>query len=1324
MAKKVPLVSFTLVLTLALLFVAGGMYYLHLSERESYFVDRNFRLLALLSKKLTETVEEEYKHQFQYLISTSPENKDASKSKEKFKDGFEELDEKFEEKLTKVSICPKPKDQKPDKFVNIQPRIRAQLSSEDKDLLRLIYKGEREEGKQVCKDTIQVDLSFSKVFPHLSTEKTVFSDVIVFESETGKVHFQENPSLYKIDDFRDVVVRRPGNGGFFSFLSDNSETAEVQNNKSGSSTSPPLKDILQSPTHRRITIGDRSYELFAQPAALPELTLPKQTHYKQTKNVPARLILAGLVKTEKFQSEYRAIPHTWLLFFLFFVLLGLLSFPFIHLGFMDSHERLSHIHVLSILVACMSGTALVTLLFLDVVWLNNVRDSLNNQLEETAKHIKNTFSNELKKHLGLLHKYDHSEDLKEDFICATQQDENCPITYLTYPHVCAEESDRTCGGKSNSRWVARKNRELLSDHPPYLLAFWVDQEKNIRINWTPKSHYFLKASASVAHRDYVKRILDPDPKSSLWYTEEGHPEFYAQSLRSLGTGKHTVVLSMASSHPEGKDKKWVAAIETEFQFLKAVAIPDGTGFAVIEDDGGNVLFHSDDQQSLWENFFEETDNNAQLKAQVFSRTAGAFQGRYWGNGHSFYSTPLPDVPWSLVVFRNKELFRTINFEALLLAIVLFVVYIVISIIVLGIPLGVIRLFNKAGLRKMFISWFWPDSDRPYWYYTAIGFIFLLFLGYILWLWFTYTPGKYAVWFPLLYPLGSLIGLWALTRDCPNRPPEIAPERFPERLHHRYAFAVLSFLLLFSALPMGIFFMTGTDREMALAMKYNLITLGQKLRRTSDFDFSQIQREIRGIDKSSLIAECPENGYRGTCTLLKHSIHLSPLAKTMLYVSDKEPSVNSSGESFLQEIHKKIRGNSLSRLSNPVSIRTLGLIGDQSPGNPFGWTEDSQSSSISLAFPVPLRQSNSYKQENLPTKWVILRSWPPSDIWPPSAKSFFWGAAVLIVFMPMLVGGLIFIVSRIFPILRKSPVDENSYREMGNVLIIGLPESLKYYSPKSSPGRIDCLQSGDLLESWNIKRRISSIQESIVILEHFECQFGVPQYDHAKLELLAALLAKGKRICVLSMINPLKLDREDDSEPSSPDESNQPAPVSLEEWIQVFQSFTVRYYKQDRQDKPNKEDKPEISADSRSALAVEPYYAAIWQARTTDEKITLNHLARDGFVHAENPELHSLFELGLIKYKPNPHFLDDGFEKYVLNAAQRDRLDAIERVKRQSQWQIWKWPLAIVFVVLVTGLLLTQQEFKNVVVLMLSLLPVLVPTLPELFGGLGKGDSGS
>ena len=299
---------------------------------------------------------------------------------------------------------------------------------------------------------------------------------------------------------------------------------------------------------------------------------------------------------------------------------------------MDSRELLSHIHVLSLLIACVSGTALITLFFLDVVWFHNVRHSLDEQLRKTAEIIKVAFENKLEKTVNLLRAYDDSDDFEKDFAYVTEG-EYFHSSDLSYHHFCAAEANLKCGGYSKEdRWVARKeypylcnenNKKAFPHHCDYDSVFWVDPDKNVRITWITKPEFYLQTSnVSLAHREYVNRIQDPDPKSSLWHTTSGHP-FYAQPLHALGSGKHQVVLSMASSHREQEDSqtrsspKWVAAIETEFQFLKSVAIPDGTGFDVIEDDSGKVLLHSDENESLWENFFEETDNKPTTQGPCF-----------------------------------------------------------------------------------------------------------------------------------------------------------------------------------------------------------------------------------------------------------------------------------------------------------------------------------------------------------------------------------------------------------------------------------------------------------------------------------------------------------------------------------------------------------------------------------------------------------------------------------------------------------------------------------------------------------------------------------
>ena len=1230
MAKKASVAFLTLALLLG---SVGAAYYLYISTRESSFIERNFRLLALWSDELSGTVDQ-YKYDFQYRISKSLDNEDKSvecakknsqqespplqcpenvpseglnekcdcskdpddkfkKFRDRFKKEFKKLEKNFEGQLTLVSVSRDCKKSGSNDFVDEQPHITAQLSPNGKDSLRLEYSKYSEKRTSTkCqtagKDnefeftTVQADLSISQIVSPFVTAfatERVFDNVIVFNSKTGKVHFQEDHFLFRIDNVYDIIAQRSDTEGFFPFFSNNSGTTDVRNGKQGSSP-PPLKELLQNPTHRQITIGDISYELFTQPVVLPGLFPKKQVKYRLTKDVQTRLILAGLVKTEKFHSEYRAISHTWLLVFLSFVLLGLLSLPVIHLGLMDAREPLSPRIMLSILFTCVVGTAMITLLFLDVVWLNNVRHSLDGQLETTATEIKKKFGTELKRTLRLLYELDRSNEFAKDFNWVTGKSgahacdaknackRACPDNAATKQKFKLSDKpcDCTSGGKSkDNRWLARKN--LSKDNKTFGefhdLFFWVDPDKRFRITWTTKEDkYYLKTSnVSLAHRDYVKRILDPDPESSLWHAtikdssnKEPHLTFYAEPVRSLQTGKHKVIVSMKSSQPpessEDKKEKWVAAIRTDFQFLKSVAIPHGTGFAVIEDEGGKVLFHSDVNRNLWENFFEETDYDRQLKANVFSRTPGKFEGTYWGKGHAFYSTPLPDVPWSLVVFRNKELFRTTNFEALLLASALFAVYIVI----LSMGPAVRGLFNKARLGKRDLSWFWPDSGRPYCYYTAIGLIFFL-VGIGLFGLMPMSPDS-TVWLVLPYLLFSGMLIWMTTKFYDKRAPKPSSEIPSEQLHRRYAFAMLSLLLLFSALPMGIFFKIGTDREMLLAMKYNLITLGHKLRQAPGLDLSQIPAT----------ANCTETGSAEVFPCLERGIHVNVLANTDLVVSPGRPDDNEPNPSFLDKLHRFIRENSLSRLSNPVSIETLGLLRKQTdePDKTFYW-EDVASSSISLKFQGPLKQSGSQP------KWITLTvsSFPDTGF---SIKAFpdkrhvvscivFIAGVLVMVLVPL------FIVRRIFPILPQPSNNEG----------IGPPES----------------------------------------------------YEH------------------------------------------------------------------------------------------------VWQALPPEQKITLYNLAKNGFAHAENPDLRVLSQRGLINAQPQPAvgWLHEGFEDYVLRAAERDGLETQQR-KSQSQWQVWKWPLVIIFVVVGLGLLLTQEEFSNAVVLMLSVLPVLLPTLSELTGSPETGGKAS
>jgi len=1165
-------------LTIGLLLMTGGGYYLHVLDQESYLISRNFRLLALWSKELTEKVSD-YKNHFQYIIS-------ASNQKESYQDwdcsqgspikiGLAVPDSReTENRSSRHAPCPQKK-MNAQSFkelveeMGIKPKltlVSGQLSDNTiavdllefstelraNDTLRLQYeepnhtRTNQKENGQAHQSKFEAELSFPQLVDLIVTEN-IFDDLIIFDS-TGKVHFQQNPSQFKFDNIHNLISRDTSTSFWDSLFSGSpSNPYEQQGPTNGSSSGAGRS--LPHPTHRQITEGSISYELFTQPVLLPKFTVG---HEGKAKGSSPRLILAGLVDSEKFQSRAYAIPYTWLLIFIFFVLFGFLSLPIIRLNLMDHRERLTPFNIVSLLLTSLVGTALLTVFCLDAMVFIKTRESLNTNLQKTAQGIKHRFDEELSAILTQLHHYNNSATLKEDFTF---------IRESPFDWTARQQIENPCRG------ITAESHEGLC-YPDYDVVFWVNPNNKVKINWTRDAEPYLQGGeVSLAHRDYVKNVLRPE--RPLWRKMiHGHPlQFYAQPLISLGTGKRSVVISMPYSPPINQDQQrvtpgqWVSAIEQSFQSFHSLAIPGNTGFAVVEDESGDVVFHSDSNRSLRENFFEETDFNAQLQAYVFSRTAGEVKGEYLGIGHVFYTLPLNDVPWTIIVFRSKELFRTANFEALLLASTLFAVYAVVFYILAG-------WWLSHRLRHEKAPWFWPDYHHSSWY-IVLMLLNLIHLLAGIGLFRYVVPPSYFLLFGLLYPPISLIFLrvelhflgqrWKKPTDSAQN--IATPEVQPKRIHRLYAGVMASFLLLVSAFPMGIFFKIGIDQEMTLAIKYNLSSLGRELLNSTELDLSPIRYSYSRHEKTFPLTqenyECRNSHTPRTKEGLRvqapshafnhfspshHGIHLHTISDTRLHIGCELPNTLSTPRlstlPVVTRIHQFIRARSL---LSPISIETYGLIDDRPWDGHFIWptSKSNQSTVSSLAFQMPVKglstnasgQTNPWVilQSTLPIhKWFFLETGHPYTPWTDLRWYLLGGGFVLAIgILPF------FVISRIFPIPWKSTASQvlkgpdQKYLRLGkrNFLVVGLPGSgksdLTQHFPEDQWDTIYLHVIGDPQELSRVKQEAVQSTKPGIILDHFEYQFGVSSFDQGKRELLEGLLAKDKQLCVLSTINPFK-----------------------------------------------------------------------------------------------------------------------------------------------------------------------------------------------------------
>lgn len=114
-----------------------------------------------------------------------------------------------------------------------------------------------------------------------------------------------------------------------------------------------------------------------------------------------------------------------------------------------------------------------------------------------------------------------------------------------------------------------------------------------------------------------------------------------------------------------------------------------------------------------------------------------------------------------------------------------------------------------------------------------------------------------------------------------------------------------------------------------------------------------------------------------------------------------------------------------------------------------------------------------------------------------------------------------------------------------------------------------------------------------------------------------------------------------------------------------------------------------------------------------EKLALYHVASDGYLHTHNLELKTLCYKGLLRLNPDIQFLNESFRSFVLDRATGIRVAEWEAGATPNTWARLKYPLLLVFGIIVVFLFATQQEFKNSFITLVSLLPILLPALPEL-----------
>lgn len=410
-------------------------------------------------------------------------------------------------------------------------------------------------------------------------------------------------------------------------------------------------------------IGDMPHLFFLQPLR-PSLSEQKPKNNSADVGKPWHVI--GVVRKSQLLSDVSSVSLNAMAILLTLLLLMLLAIPLLKLRFAAVTEPISTAQVFLIGMSLILGTCIITLLLLDVRVYSGLKDRMDETAKQISQRMRTSFTDEL-----------------NNAILANKTAFLAPGIAATYGSDVA--STRLSCDQKEFRGINLSMLEMDKSYPPFELAYLLDSDGT---QVGPQKTYRKETSADikVPKRQYFLRARD----GPLWHHSTSVPgrsdgvttdeSFFLERIFTYDHGFWLTALSMPTdtSSINSSNTPCAPIARVTLGVMKsffATVLPPSFGFAVLEDSTGEVIYHSDNSRSLLENFYVETDNNESLITAVHARREVAVSGHYYGDGHRFYVAQLADTPWSLVVFYDKTLIRTVNFELLVSTITAQVIYV-------------------------------------------------------------------------------------------------------------------------------------------------------------------------------------------------------------------------------------------------------------------------------------------------------------------------------------------------------------------------------------------------------------------------------------------------------------------------------------------------------------------------------------------------------------------------------------------------------------------------------------------------------------------------
>ena len=193
----------------------------------------------------------------------------------------------------------------------------------------------------------------------------------------------------------------------------------------------------------------------------------------------------------------------------------------------------------------------------------------------------------------------------------------------------------------------------------------------------------------LSHRQYFRKAKECDVWGETNNGKNCSTGIVFERINNVRDGRKNTQLAIPLFNQIHEENKHILSFGTRLRTFFHRVLPKDFGYLVF-DQTGMVLFHSDEQRSLIENVFVETDNNKQLYAFVSnqgfdsgeSKEPVNFDAVYRGKSHLFSVGDLfidnnyANAPLTLVVFFDQSGAELNNMLLLFMAVMLFLFLII------------------------------------------------------------------------------------------------------------------------------------------------------------------------------------------------------------------------------------------------------------------------------------------------------------------------------------------------------------------------------------------------------------------------------------------------------------------------------------------------------------------------------------------------------------------------------------------------------------------------------------------------------------------------